>query len=96
MRSGRGIVSSDLDEGVAEGLQHPPAARWLQCGGLRGTGEHPQALESRSIPASWSGVGFPPEDIIFVQNIFAMPPLERHNSYVVPLARLLHRGQAYA
>ena len=92
---GKAIVNSiSMKEGEAEFLRQaklvPPLRRRRGRDGVRreGPGRHARAQDRdlRSAPTSCSStqVGFPPEDIIFDPNIFAIATgIEEHNNYAV-------------
>ena len=98
---GKGIVNSiSLKEGEAAFLEQArtraPLRRRRRRDGLRraGPGRHGRA-QGRDLRARYrlltETVGFPPEDIIFDPNIFAVATgIEEHDNY----ARRLHRGDA--
>ena len=95
VRAGQGHRQLDLAEGrrgrvPAPGAAGAPLRRRGGRDGLRreGPGRHATSARSRSASApttSWSSeVGFPPEDIIFDPNIFAIATgIEEHNNYAV-------------
>ena len=92
---GKPIVNSISHEGRRGRVPAPGEARApLRRGGRRdgvrreGPGRHASSARSRSASAattsSSTSVGFPPEDIIFDPNIFAIATgIEEHNNYAV-------------
>ena len=107
MRAGQGGGELDLDEGRRGGVHRAgqdraPLRRRGRGHGVRraGPGRHARAQDRdlRSAPTtSWSNqVGFPPEDIIFDPNIFAVATgMEEHNGYGVAFieaARAIRRN----
>jgi 5-methyltetrahydrofolate--homocysteine methyltransferase len=95
VRAGQGDRQLDLDEGRrGQFLDH--ARKVLRYGAAvvvmafdeAGAGRHAErkSRSARSAPMScWSkSIGFPPEDIIFDPNIFAVATgIEEHNNYAV-------------
>ena len=81
-----------MKEGEAEFLRQarlcPPVRRRGGRDGLRrkGPGRHLRARprSARAPTTCWSSIGFPPEDIIFDPNIFAIATgIEEHDNYAV-------------
>ena len=95
MRAGQGAGQFDLDEGGRSRIPAPGAAgARLRRGGRRhgvrrtGPGRHAGAQGERSAARAYKllteEAGFPPEDIVFDPNVFAIATgIEEHNGYGV-------------
>ena len=103
---GKGVVNSiSLKEGEEEFVRQATLVRRYGAAvdrhGLRraGPGRHRRAQGRRSAPARYriltERVGFPPEDIIFDPNIFAIATgIEEHNNYAVDYIEATRRIKA--
>jgi len=95
---GKGIVNSiSMKEGVEEFIKHAKLCRRYGAAvvvmafdeqGQADTAARKQEICARSYDILVNQVGFPPEDIIFDANIFAVATgIEEHNNYAMDLSR---------